>query len=220
MSAKLTASPRTLLIGAVALVLAYAALAWLLFLSPARSEAAQLGDEITAAETRLAEAQAAANQPRGAGVSVSDVLRLERAMPEGGDQVGLVLELASLARRSGVLLRSVAPQDPTEIEGGSTAVPVTVSVQGSFQEITRFLASARKLVGLDGDRIRAQGRLLGVQDIELAEAAAAGFPTLDAVITFNAFLYTGPIVQAEEGAAEEPAELQPTGSAAGAGGGS
>lgn len=217
MSAKLTASPRTLLIASVAAVLVFAALAWLLVLSPARSEASRLADEVALAETRLAEAQAAANQPRGAGVSVADVLRLERAMPEGGDQVGLVLELAALARRSKVLLRSVAPQDPTEVQGGATAVPVTVSVQGSFFEITRFLAGARKLVALDRGRIRAQGRLLGVQEVELAEAAAAGFPTLDAVITFNAFLYAGPIVPAEEGADQEQAELQPTGSAAGAG---
>ena len=47
-----------------------------------------------------------------------------------------------------------------------------------------------------GGKVRATGRLFAVQGVELTESKANGFPFLDATITFNAFVYDGPIVPA------------------------
>jgi len=73
-------------------------------------------------------------------------------------------------------------------------MPVAVVVEGSYREITRFLASTRKLVTVRRGKIRATGRLFTVQSVELSESNAEGFPLLDGTITLNAFVYDGPIV--------------------------
>lgn len=209
-------SPRALVLLAAAAVLLYAVAAWLVFVSPKRSEASRTADELVTAELRLAEAQAAAHRPSGAGVQVSDVFRLAKAMPSSGDQAGLVLELTRLAERSRVALRSITPQAPAEGAGGATMVPVAVTVEGSFFKITRFLTRVRTLVTVRRGKLRATGRLFSVQDVELVESAVDGFPTLDGTITLHAYVYDEPIAPPElpEGQNEE---LEPTGGAAAAG---
>ena len=217
MSAKLSGlSPRTLLALSAAAVLLYAIVAWLLFVSPKRSDASRVTKELVAAELKLVEAQAAAHRPAGAGVQVSDVLRLTKAMPSSADQAGLVLELTKLADASGVSLRTITPQAPAEGAGGATMVPVAVTVEGSFYKITRFLNRVRTLVTVRRGKLRARGRLLTVQDVELAESIAEGFPKLDATITLHAYVYDGPIAPAETPRSEDT-ELQPTGGATAAG---
>lgn len=209
-------SPRALLLLAAAGVLLYAAAAWFLWVSPKRSDVSRTTAELAAAEVRLEEARAAAHRPSGAGVPVSDVFRLAKAMPSSGDQAGLVLELTRLAERSGVALRSITPQAPAEGAGGATMVPVAVTVEGSFFEITRFLMRVRTLVMVRGGELRAKGRLFSVQNVELVESAVEGFPTLDATITLHAYVYDAPIAPPDvpEGESEE---LQPTGGTAAAG---
>jgi Tfp pilus assembly protein PilO len=190
-------SPRTLLLLSAGVVLLYAAAVWFLFVAPKRSEAARLEAEVVAAELQLIEAQAAADRPKGAGVPVTDVLRLAKAMPQAADQAGLVLELSRLAGRSGVSLRSVTPQAPVVTPGGATAVPVVVTVGGGYFAVARFLRHTRQLVGLRGGKLRAQGRLFTVENMELAESLSQGFPKLDATITLNAYVYDGPLAPPE-----------------------
>jgi Tfp pilus assembly protein PilO len=209
-------SPRTLRIVAAALVLVYAAVVWLLLVSPKRSEAADARSEVAAAEFRLAEAQAAANRPRGAGEPVADVFRLAKAMPASTDQPGLVLELSRLATRSGVKLRSITPETPVAGVGGPTLIPLSVSVGGSYSEIAKFLLQTRSLVTVRDGRIQARGRLLTVQSVSLAESDTDGFPKLDATIFLNAYVYDGPIVPLEA-PAEEPEEEPSTGGTSAAG---
>ena len=199
--------PRALVGLAVAGVLFYAALLFLLFVSPKRSEAARLDDDVAAAELRLAEVQSALHRPTTRGPSVSDVLRLTKAMPSSGDQAGLVLELSRLAARSGVGLRSISSDAPTEGAGGTTKIPVSVVVTGSFRQITRFLQRTRSLVKVRQGRLRARGRLFAVESVSLAESVTGRFPKLDAAIELGAYVYDGPIVvetpRSSEGAPEE-----------------
>lgn len=205
-------SPRAMTALAIAAVIVYAAVVWLLLVAPKRSEASSLVEQIAAAEIRLAEAQAAAHRPSEAGVPVSDVFRLAKAMPASDDQPGLVLELSRLAKASGVTLRSITPQAPVTGAGGATTIPVAVTVGGSYFEIARFLQRIGALVTVREGRLHATGRLLTVQNIELVESATDGFPTLDATITLNSYVYDGPIVPAGEPASE----LSPTGGTAAA----
>ena len=205
-------STRALLVSGTVVILVYTTAAWFLVVSPARADTARLQGEVTAAELRLVEAQAAAHRPAGAGVPVADVLRLAKAMPGSDDQTGLLLELAGLARSTGVTMRSISPRAPEVVASGASAIPVTVTVGGSYFEISRFLARARGLVAYRRGTIRALGRLLTVESVELVESIGQGFPELDATITFNAFVYDGPITP--PAGAEETDEAEPTGSAA------
>jgi hypothetical protein len=126
---------------------------------------------------------------------VSDLFRLAKAMPASSDQASLLLEL-DLARRSGVTIASVSMQEPTPLALGSTAVPVAVTVGGTYGRITRFIRQMRGLAGLRGGNPYAKGRLLTVQSVDLIESKANGFPELDAALLLNAHVYDGPIVPA------------------------
>jgi Tfp pilus assembly protein PilO len=179
---------------AAAAVLLYALVVWFLLVSPKRAEATTLADDVVAAELQLAQARVTSNRPQTAGTPVSDVLRLAKAMPSSADQPGLVLELDRLARATGVELSSITPREPLLSAGGPTAIPVVVTAEGSYRQITQFVRRARDLVRVSGGEVRATGRLFTVQAVELTESNARRFPFLDATITLNAFVYDGPIV--------------------------
>jgi hypothetical protein len=186
--------PRAVIAIAAGAVLVYALALWLLLVAPKRAEATTLADDVIAAELQLAEARVRPTRPQSAGTQVSDVLRLAKAMPSGTDQPGLVLELDRLARSTGVELESISPREPVVTAGSPTAIPVVVTASGSYRQIMRFVRRARELVRVRGGEVRATGRLFAAQALELTESGTKGFPFLDATITFNAFVYDGPIV--------------------------
>lgn len=204
-------STRGLFVVAGVVVLVYAAAVWFLFVSPKRSDAAAAKADLAAAEVRLAEAQASAITPREVTAPVADVFRLAKAMPSSAEQPGLVLEISRLAGRSGVTLRSITPKDAVAGVGGPSLIPVTVTVGGSYAEIRRFLQRMRALVTVRDGTIYARGRLLTVQSVSLIESATERFPSLDATIELDSYVYDGPIVP--EDVPEPPTEEElPTGS--------
>jgi len=181
---------------ALGIVLLYAAVVWFLLVAPKRAEAAGVSEDVIAAQLDLASAQLNARRPapaKPADTSVSDVLRLAKAMPSRADQAGLVLELDRLARSSNATLGSIVPGEEVVGAGGATTIPVVVTVTGSYRQITRFLQHTRALVTVRGGAVRATGRLLTMQSVELVESSTRHFPYLDATITLNAFVYDGPI---------------------------
>ena len=199
-------------------VAAYVLAVWFLFVSPKRAEAARLQQDVAAAEAQLAEAQAAASgSPSAPKTRVSDLFRLAKAMPSSVDQASLLLELDALARRANVTTASVTIQEPTTLTGGTTAIPVAVTVTGTFDQITGYLVKMRRLVGLTGDHPYATGRLLTVQSVDLTESRSRGFPNLDAAILLNAHAYDGPVAApAPTTPPETTDDGQVTSSAAGA----
>jgi len=181
---------------ALGVVLLYAAVVWFLLVAPKRSEAASASEDVIAAQLDLASAQLKARRPAPAtpaDTSVSDVLRLAKAMPSRADQAGLVLELDRLARSANATLGSITPGQEVVGAGGATTVPVVVTVTGSYRQITRFLQHTRALVSVHGGAVHATGRLLTMQSVDLVESSARHFPYLDATIALNAFVYDGPI---------------------------
>jgi Tfp pilus assembly protein PilO len=194
--ARLTALPmRAQVAIALGAVLVYAALLWFVLVAPKRSEASSVSEDVIAAQLELADARLNARRPsrQKAGTTVSDVLRLAKAMPSSADQAGLVLELDRLARSANVTVGSIVPQDAVVGSGGATTIPVVVTATGSYRQITRFLRHMRALVNVRGGAVRATGRLLTMQSVELVESATRKFPFLDATITLNGFVYDGPI---------------------------
>jgi hypothetical protein len=102
----------------------------------------------------------------------------------------------------------LAPKDPVAGVGGPSLIPVTLTVGGSYAKITKFLARMRALVRVRNGKIHATGRLLAVQSVSLVESATERFPTLDATIEVDAYVYDGPIVPPE---VPEPVEEVPAG---------
>ena len=218
MKARLAALPtRAQVAVAVAALLLYAAVLWFVLVAPKRSEAASLSEDVIAAEARLADAQLRARKPsrQATGTSVSDVLRLAKAMPSSADQAGLVLELDRLARSTNVALGSIVPQDTVVGGGGATTIPVVVTATSSYRQLTRFLRHTRALVGVHSGKVRATGRLLTMQSVELVESKTKGFPYLDATITLNAYVYDGPIAPATPPTTTTPDETSTGATAAG-----
>ena len=135
----LTGSRRALVAVVGVAVVLYLLAVWFLFLSPRRAEAARLQAEVTAAEAQLADARGGAGVTHVAKTHVSDLFRLAKAMPSSRDQASLLLELDLLARKANVTIASVSMQEPSALPGGSTAIPVAVTVSGTYRNITRFV---------------------------------------------------------------------------------
>jgi Tfp pilus assembly protein PilO len=193
-------------------VIVYAAALWFLFVSPKRADLATAREDLVAAELRLLEAKTAEDKPRSGGTEVVDVFRLAKAMPSTADQTGLLLEVSMLARQSGVSLGTITPKDPIAAVGSPALIPVTVTLTGSYRQITQFLARTRKLVRVRDGKIHATGRLLSVHSVNLIESVSEGFPKLDATLEIDAFVYDGPIVQAETPPPAAEGELPAAGS--------
>jgi len=189
----LGSSPRAVYAVVAAAILLYAVAAWFLLVSPKRAEAARLKDDVLAAEQQVADARSSAGGSKAPTTRASDLFRLAEAMPSSREQTSLLLQLDAVAQQAGVTAGTVTIQDPTTLAGGTVAVPVTVTVTGSYRRISRYLTLTRRLVGLRGDRPNVVGRLLTVQSVDLTASKEDGFPRLDAAILFNAHAYDGPV---------------------------
>jgi hypothetical protein len=184
-------SPRAFIAVLVGCVFLWTAALWFVYVSPHRSTAADLREEVADARAELAQSHGATH--RANAVPASDVLRLAKAMPVSGDQPGLVLELTGLADEAHVTLGSISSEAAAEGPGGTTMIPVTVTLSGRFEQVTRFVKHTRTLVSVRRGKVRATGRLFSVQSIDLKESVSRGFPQLDATIVLDAFVYDGPI---------------------------
>jgi Tfp pilus assembly protein PilO len=189
-------SPRALVALVAVGVLVYALAAWFLLVSPKRAEAGRLQDELAAAEQQVSDARSSTGGSDAPKTRVSDLFRLAEAMPSSREQAALLLQLDAVAQQAGVTAGTVSIQDPTTLAGGTVAVPVTVTVTGTYRQISRYLTLTRRLVGLRGDHPNVVGRLLTVQSVDLTASKADGFPQLDAAVLFNAHAYDGPVVPA------------------------
>ena len=191
---RITSSRRALVALVAAGVAVYALALWFFIVSPKRAEASRLQTELAGAEQLAQQPTTPTGSPRSPRTRVSDLFRLSEAMPSSGDQASLLLALDTLAKRANVTTAAVTVQDATLLTGGTTAVPVSVTVSGTFGQITRYLSEMRRQVGLKHGRPRVVGRLFTVQSVDITESKSDGFPYLDAAILLNAHAYDGPVV--------------------------
>lgn len=180
---------RTMIILGAALggTLLLAITVWLLVISPKRSEASELAARIEAAERQLHSRDSQGVPGSPAGVSVSEVRALERALPGTAQMSSLVRQLDRLAGQAGVTLETVTPQ--AETGGvGYKSLPLTVVVNGKFFGIRRFLRLLRTGVQVRGGHVHGTGRLFDVQAIDLQQSDDAR-PTVRATLTMQAFVF-------------------------------
>jgi hypothetical protein len=177
-------------IAASLLIALVSLLAYLVLVSPKRSRASELDGEIAAAQVELSRLRAeqvrAEEEPT---VPVAKLGRLKEAMPDRLNMPALLLEIARVARGTGISFDSITPSEPVPVSGYQK-VPVSLVFQGNFFALNDFLYRMRNLVQVRDDRLRVNGRLFTVDAIDFAEGSEQ-FPQIQATLTANAFLYGG-----------------------------
>jgi Pilus assembly protein, PilO len=176
-------------IAASLLVVLVSLLAYLVLVSPKRSRASELDGEIAAAQVELGRLRAERARVEEPTVPVAKVARLKKAMPDRMNMPALLLDLAQVARKTGISFDSITPSEPVPVSGYQK-VPVSLVFQGNFFALNDFLYRMRNLVQVRDDRLRVKGRLFTVDAIDFAEGSDK-FPQIQATLTANAFLYGG-----------------------------
>ena len=212
MKDKLT--PKVVAALAAVAVAAVALIGWFGLVSPQRSKAADLDQQIAETQTQLVVLQATSPGSKQAGASARV---LTRAMPESVAMPGVLRQLLRAATRADVRLDAVTPQAATTL-AGYDALPMDVVVTGRYFAIQRFLHQLRTQTRVAGDRVRSSGRLFSVDTLNLAPGEAQ-LPQLTATVHMNAFRYSGSPAAATPVATPEAATDTSTSSTADAAGG-
>ncbi len=187
---------------AVALVLV-TALAWFLVVGPKQSRGGELDAEIADYETKIVVAQAPRPEVTVVEIQAADIFRLAKAMPDNEDMAGVLLELNSVATSAGIKFVAIQPGPPVA-RNGYYAVPVTLTLEGNYYDLTDFLFRLRNLVTVTDGVLEANGRLYTLDTLEIHESSD-GFPQIEAVLVISAYAYGTP----EGEIAAAPAEPAP-----------
>ncbi|HEX2505627.1 MAG TPA: type 4a pilus biogenesis protein PilO [Gaiellaceae bacterium] len=184
---------------AVALAIVLAA-AYFALIRPKAAESAQLDEEIAAlaAEAAVAGRRAPEEQPR-VQIDVADLFRLAKAMPDGSDMAGIMLELNGMAASAGITFVSIQPAEPVSFTD-SSALPINLTFHGNYYDLTDFLYRMRNLVTVKDGVLDASGRLYTLDALDLHEAPAQKFPLIEAVLTLSAYSYGAAAIPTVPGA--------------------
>lgn len=209
MKLKLTTRNLGVIVGVA--ILLYAAAGYFMVVSPKKSEAVRLDEEIVSTQADLRTALAAtAAQDDTQPIAVADIFRLAKAMPSTPDMPGVLLELQRIADETGIRFKSITPQTALPV-AGYYVVPIDVAFDGSFYALSDFLFRLRTLVTVRRGELHAAGRLFSVTSVDFSEADS-GFPLLAATLKLNAYVYGQSTVPA---AVPPPAATDPSTTTAG-----
>jgi Tfp pilus assembly protein PilO len=173
---------------AVALAI-FLAVAYFVLIRPKADEAAKLGEEIVAleAEAAIAGRETPTETPE-VRIDVADVFRLAKAMPDGSDMAGIMLELNGMASSAGITFISIQPGEPVSFTDAS-ALPINLTFHGNYYDLTDFLYRMRNLVSVKDGVLDASGRLYTLDALDLHEAPEQKFPMIEAILTLSAYSY-------------------------------
>ena len=171
---------------AVVGLLILAAVAYFVLIAPKRGEAGRLADEIAELETKVQTAKLAAEPKEAATqLKVAGLFELAKAMPDKDDMPGIILEINSIAEASGVTFKSIAPQ-PIVLGQGYRSLPISLSFEGNYYDLTDFLFRMRNLVAVRDGKLAAAGRFFTLDTIDMHDA---GLPRIEAVLVVSAYAY-------------------------------
>jgi Tfp pilus assembly protein PilO len=213
MKDKLT--PKVVAALAAAAITVVALIGWFGLVSPQRSKASDLDQQIADAKTQLVVAKA--NASSGSGKSGGSALVLARAMPQRVAMPAVLRQLLRASGRSDVRLDSVTPAAATT-GTGYQVVPMDVVVTGRYFAIQDFLHRLRTQTRVAGNHVQSSGRLFSVDTVNLA-AGEDGAPQLTATVHMNAFTYSGSAAGATSAPSQQAAPDSSTSSSSLAAGG-
>lgn len=176
------------LIAGANLVLALAG--WFLLVAPQRSHASTAAQQLQTTRNELTKLGADSGQvsrPKQPLIKTATLYRLAQAMPTTADEPDLMLGLDQLARSSGVKVLGISPLAPSAVVGGYTQLPLTLTLQGSYGSLTRYLHTLRMLVSVRHGALHATGRLFSVTSVSMAPGASG--KTEQATVSLDAYGY-------------------------------
>jgi Tfp pilus assembly protein PilO len=171
---------------------------YMILVAPQKSKAVGLSGAIDAAQSSLYVLQHQprvhhVQKPKPPDVQATDLFRLTEAMPDSQDVPGILLSVERLAQASSLELISLQPPIgalPVQTTTGYTAVPITVSVHGTYANIANFLQRLRDSVVVSHDHLKVTNRLYIPTQIALSVVGSG--QTLNASIGLSAFVYGTP----------------------------
>jgi hypothetical protein len=198
-------TPQSVWIAAVvAGLLLLAVVGFFLVVSPQRGKAADLKKQIATTQKQIDDARALVAKAKNAQkIKIADVFRLTKAMPDNPDEAGVLLDLNTIAKSSGIDFSSIAV-DPSATLPTYQVIPLRLEFVGNFYSLSDFLFRLRNLVDVRRGALDARGRLFAVDQISLDEGIYK-FPRIRAQIKVDAFVYgsgtPGSTAPAQTGAA-------------------
>jgi Tfp pilus assembly protein PilO len=167
-------------------LLIFTLVAYFILIRPKRAEAGRLGEQIAKLETDISAAKLAA-RPNEADskLNVADLFELAKAMPDRDDMPGIILELNATAAAAGVKFKAIAPQS-TVVQEGYRVIPISLTFEGNYYDLTDFLFRMRNLVSVDEGKLSASGRFFTLDTLDLHEA---DLPQIEALLVVSAYVY-------------------------------
>ena len=189
-------------------LLIVAAVGFFLLVKPKMDESSSLDERITEFQGKVDVALAAQRQGTpGGSIRVADIFRLTKAMPESIDMAGVILELNSVAERSGVDFVSISPAAPVAAPAGYQSVPIKLTFEGNYYDLTDFLFRMRNLVVVRDGELETAGRPFTLDGLDIVEGTG-GFPQVQAGLTVSAYTFA-PGAAPAPGATPAPAAATP-----------
>jgi Tfp pilus assembly protein PilO len=204
---------------ALALLLA-AGVGYMVLVRPKQSQAASLDQQIAELDAKVTAARLASRPQKAAtSIKVADIFQVTKAMPDSSDMPGIILDLDSVAESTGIQFLSIQPGGAAA-KTGYAAIPITLSFEGNYYDLTDFLFRLRNLVSVRHGKLAASGRLFTLDSLNMHEGKA-GFPEITADLTVSAYMYgAAPVVGAPAPTSTAPAapSATPPASSSGLGG--
>jgi Tfp pilus assembly protein PilO len=189
-------------VGLVAGGLAVLVLGVLLVVKPQREKVKSLHAQIDQAQIEILSTRAAQNGTSNVGAT--QIFQLSRAMPFTDDMPGILLTLSRTAAATSTALVSVRPSTRMTLPDGSSAVPVQIVLDGSYAHVERFLEQLRSAVRLVRGKVRTDGRLFTVDQVQLTSSPGSATGTgpqseVSATLNLVAFDYVAPAAPVSSG---------------------
>ena len=161
---------------------------FMVLVNPQRDKGKRLDAEVAALEAQVTEASRPAEEkPPPVEIRFADLFQLAKAMPDEQDMPGIILEIDSIASSTGVKFRAMAPQ-PEVPRGLFRALPITLTFEGNYYDLTDFLYRVRSLVSVRDEALDTSGRLYSLDTLDLHESTT-GLPTIEATLTLSAYVF-------------------------------
>lgn len=184
---------------AAVVVLAVLLLGWYAFVSPQRSKAANLENQIGTVQGQISSTQAYLRDPATKGYA-KELRRLKLAVPDDIQMSQILRELSAAAQRAGIQINTITPGALVASTGGQ-AVPIALTVQGHYFRLANFVHILRTRANVAGKHVQVAGRLYSVDGIQFTGGAPGSSGTtssnstssnsvIGATVNLNAFVAT------------------------------
>ena len=143
---------------------------WFVLVAPKRSQAADLDAKTANAQFQLSDTQRFLHSSAGR-KSASELAQLTRAVPSDPKMSQILRQLSQASRSAGVRIEGIAPTPMLSTSGGQ-AIPLTVTVEGHYFKLQRFLHVLRSAAVVGTDSVQVSGRLLAIDSVQFASGSA------------------------------------------------